>query len=446
LLVLISRLFFIDAGYGSEEDAWGYAVNALLMAKTHVYGYARTPGHPVLEFIYAELPIKEAWLFNVFTALLSSMAVGFFYQICKKLKTDAFAGALMLAFTPVFYIHSSNAMDYNWALSFILAAFYFILKRKKNTSACMIALAVGCRITSGAVLLPFSIYLYFQKKNNMEVVRYVVLTLILCLLVFSPVILRYGSSFFGYVNQFGYPPVLKSLYKASFGVWGTAGFLLTAVLLLWSLTNFFNHNYQRQYKHVLWVCLLTVLLFSLTYAYEPHKSAYLMPVVPFVLLLILILIENKKWIYACTGALISSCFFMGINLADENRSAKPSDWAFVTTINNQKVSFDFLKGSVQDDYEKRKARMNYVNEVVSASLALPDKNIVVCGYWLNTVLMQHHGREKENLYYLHYVDEKLLQDFQSKGFGIYIIPGQEKFNDQCFNSTFTQRYAKPLFP
>ncbi len=446
LVVFASRLFFIDGGFGVEEDAWGFGLNALLMAKTGVYEYARIPGHPVLEYVYSFLPVKEAWLFNLCTAIMSTLAVVIFYLICEKLKTDAFAGALLLAFTPVFYVNSSNAMDYNWALCFMLAAFYFMIRHKKNTSALMIALAVGSRITSGAILLPLSIYLYMmEKKNPLKVLRYIVTTLLLCLLVFSPVIMRYGKEFFGYVNQFGYPPIIKSLFKASIGVWGILGLIMVVFLFVKAFKNYSNNNFERKYKPALLVSLSTIVLFFLSYAYEPHKAAYLICIVPFVILFILMLTENKKLVYAMLASFIISCFFAGINLADDNRSSTPSKLSYVATINKQKVAFDLLRGNVTDDYDKRLVRMNYVSEVITKAVMLPGKNVIICGYWLNNVLMQQRGQEKKDLLYLHYIDEKLMHDLKAKGFAIYIIPGQQIFNDQCYKGNFTERYAMPLF-
>lgn len=445
-LVFASRLFFINTGFGVEEDAWGYGLNALLMAKTGIYEYSRLPGHPVLEYIYCFLPLKEAWLFNLCTAGMSTLAVVIFYLICKKLKTDAFAGALLLTFTPVFYVNSSNAMDYNWALCFMLAAFYFMIRHKKNTSALMIALAVGSRITSGGILLPLSIYLYMmEKKDPVKVIRYVATTLLLCLLVFSPVIIRYGMSFLGYVNQFGYPPLIKSLFKASIGVWGLLGLIMVVFLFVKAFKNYSDNNYERKYKPALLVCLSTIGLFFLSYAYEPHKAAYLICIVPFVILFIIMLTENKKLVYAMLSAFIISCFFIGINLADDNRSSPPSKLAYVTTINKQKVAFDLLRGNVTDDYDKRLVRMNYVSDVIAKAVTLPGKNVIICGYWLNNVLMQQQGHEKQDLMYLHYIDEKLMQDLKAKNFTIYIIPGQQIFNDQCYKGNFTDLNTKPLF-
>jgi hypothetical protein len=71
LVVLISRLPFLDAGYGVEEDSWGIAVAAY---HTNLYGVmeaSRLPGHPVNEFIYSVFWGYGPWLFNFFSALCS---------------------------------------------------------------------------------------------------------------------------------------------------------------------------------------------------------------------------------------------------------------------------------------------------------------------------------------------------------------------------------------
>ena len=68
LLVLLSRLPFLNAGYGVEEDSWGIAVAAY---HTQLYGImeaSRLPGHPVNEFIYSIFWGYGPWLFNFFSA------------------------------------------------------------------------------------------------------------------------------------------------------------------------------------------------------------------------------------------------------------------------------------------------------------------------------------------------------------------------------------------
>ena len=53
IIVIVSRVFFLDAGYGSEEDAWGVALTAKHIAQSGEYEASRLPGHPLQELFYA---------------------------------------------------------------------------------------------------------------------------------------------------------------------------------------------------------------------------------------------------------------------------------------------------------------------------------------------------------------------------------------------------------
>lgn len=444
LIVLSSRLIFVDAGFGSEEDAWGYAVNAQLMAQSHTYEYARMPGHPVVEYMYSWLPVKEAWVFNICTALLSTIAVIFFFLILDRYRLQAVIGSLMLAFTPAFYIHSSDAMDYNWSLCFLLGSFYFLGKRWVLLSALFLALATGCRITAAVAIIPFMYYLFLASENRKNIFQFVLLTVILIFLIYAPAIKHYGFSFFNYVNQFGYPPLIKSLYKASFGVWGTTGLLATGIAIIFSAKELFKKTYSSAYRPLISSIILLVFLFVLLYFYEPHKSGYLIPVIPFVIVFILLFVKNvihQTWICAM---LIVGCFFAGINLADKNRSANPSDFAIIKTIHHQKVAFDLLNGSVTDDYKKRWARINYTYKVIDAVNRLERKSIIISGYWLNNILIQQQGRENDFTQYVYYLDMEQMSKYISEGYKIYYVEGQDKFNDLCFKGKFTNALAQQV--
>jgi hypothetical protein len=85
LLVLLSRLPFLNAGYGVEEDSWGIAVAAY---HTQLYGVmeaSRLPGHPVNELIYSLFWGYGPWLYNFFSAICSVICFILFYLTLKKL-------------------------------------------------------------------------------------------------------------------------------------------------------------------------------------------------------------------------------------------------------------------------------------------------------------------------------------------------------------------------
>ena len=64
-----------------------------------------------------------------------------------------------LAFTPQVYINSSNTTDYVWALAFILGSLYFVLLGRPLMAGILLGLAIGSRITSGAMLLRLGVLL-----------------------------------------------------------------------------------------------------------------------------------------------------------------------------------------------------------------------------------------------------------------------------------------------
>ena len=446
ILVFASRWFFLDAGYGAEEDAWGYAMNALAMDSTHSYQYSRLPGHPVPEYIYYLLPVRHSFVFNLCTALLSTIAVLLFYLICNKYKLNATAGALMLAFTPVFYIQSTNAMDYNWSLCFLLASLNFAGRRKIFLVAFMLALATGCRITAILFILPLCIYLYKADKSWKHIRQLLFLTPILSTLCYLPLILKYQLKFLTYVNQFGYPSVLKTIYKASFGVWGTLGFIVIVIAFGYALQNIIIGNQSRKYKPILLCAASTIIIYTLLFFYEPHKSAYLIPIIPFVFIIILIALQDKVWPVVITASLATSCFFAGINLAEPNRSALPGKFALTRKVNNQRICFDPLSGNVVDDYAKRIQRIKYAESVIEKVQHLQGGNAVICGYWVNMISILSIGHLNEQITLLHYADEQELIRLKNANMKIYYIPGQDSFNDVCFKSVFTHKWAKSLFP
>src|SRR6187549_1346654 len=167
-VVLLTRIPFLFAGFGSEEDAWGLILVARNINLSGIYEVSRLPGHPVQEYLLSCIWQLPDWLLNLFTALVSSAGVLFFMLALKKLRLPGlipvYAG-IALAFTPVFYIHSTNIMDYTWALSLVMLAFYLIIKNNYLLAGLIIGIACGFRITAGAMVIPFAIWHYMNHRS-----------------------------------------------------------------------------------------------------------------------------------------------------------------------------------------------------------------------------------------------------------------------------------------
>lgn len=165
-IVFISRLPFLDAGYGNEQDGWRVASAARYIGTTGEYKASRLPGFPIIEFAYSLVWKHGAWMMNLLTALASAIAVGTLSLIAKHYKCkDFILLALTFAFTPIVFINSTVTMDYLWAMMFVMLSWYSAINRKSFSSGFLFGLAIGCRITTIFMMLPFAL-LFLTKINE----------------------------------------------------------------------------------------------------------------------------------------------------------------------------------------------------------------------------------------------------------------------------------------
>jgi len=230
-LVVLSRIPFLSAGYGVDFDAWRVAGAARTIATTHVYTAARFPGNPVHEVVCAMLLPGGYIALNTATALFSGMAAAFFALSVRVLggKDYALAG-LALAFTPVVFISSTTTIDYVWALAFTMGSLYFVLIGRPVLAGLMLGGAIGCRLTSGAMLIPLGIMLAGRERRARlaSLCTFVLGASLVAAVAFAPVVLRYGWGFFRFFEN-GLPTFAEAARRATEGVWGRVGFLALLV-------------------------------------------------------------------------------------------------------------------------------------------------------------------------------------------------------------------------
>ncbi len=447
LMIFLSRLPFIGIGYGSEEDAWGLRLTAEKIYRSGLYEVSRLPGHPFQELLYSQLWQYGPICFNLLTLIISTAGIAFFIFSLKKLNISSYNTAgIALAFTPVIYINSMNAMDYTWAMAFVLIAFYFLISCRMILAGIFLGCAIGCRITSGAMLIPFIYYVFANReKNNIlrELVLVSISTLLIACLLFTPVFFVYGFGFFTYYEHFEIPSFTKNFYKGTLGAWGLIGFVILMFALGASIFTIFKNSKTKDIynKRMLIFSAFVLLLYTIAFCRLPLKSAFLIPLIPFVILIIAMNI-NKEWMAGFAIAMIISGFAAGVNLSDQNRGSAQSGLALIINVSGQQVSIDPLVGPVMADYTKQKRIINFSREVVSKATQLDNKSVIISGWYLNFILsMLKNSSQRQFVYY---INELTIKEYLSKGYNIYYLPDQNKFNDLRFKGAFTNRYAKPF--
>ena len=312
--VLVFRLPFLGPGYGAEPDAWRVAIAAKQIAATGEYSWSRMMGNPLQEIVYSLFWNTGPHVFNFTTACLSVLGALFFALTLKRLcMRDYFIAALSLAYTPIVFINSVNSMDYIWALSFILGSQYFVLRKRPVLAGVLLGCAIGCRVTSGALLLPFALsQIEFKEKriNYREILSLGISTCLVGGLLYYPVYCAYGIGFFGYYDV-TLPTVQKVIWRITHQIFGYGGLIAIGLSILVSIALAYLGSKQTtflektQKKHLIsWI--VAIVLYTIAFLKYPTKSAFLIPAIPFVFLLLGRFLHRKVFRVLCVLIIISS--------------------------------------------------------------------------------------------------------------------------------------------
>ena len=451
LVILLSRLPFLFDGFGAEEDAWALPLVAERIGETGIYEVSRLPGHPVQEITYSMMYDATPVMYNLLTALISTAGLLAFALMLRNFgHSQPLLTTLAVAFTPIVWINSTNDLDYTWAMGFILASGFFISRRFPLMAGLFTGLAIGCRITSGAMLLPYAVLIWYTQSTDTrkrQLLLYLLSALTAAAVCFLPVYIQYGTSFFTYYEHFPIPGFAKNFYKGVLGVWGTPGSIaILAGILLMILQQ--NKSAQtamdiRIRTGLHHASVFVVLLYTISFIRLPLKSAFMIPLVPFMILLFSLLLSRPQ-LRAITVTLFLSGLFFGINLAEANRGSGYSKLALVKNISGQQVAFDPLNGLVLADRSKRKQRTAFAQQVLSTTKNLHEKTYIITGWWLADLLYLTKDHAHGDILYRYYTDEQELKWYKAQGYKIYYLEDQDELNDLRFQKTFTRQYAQPL--
>lgn len=482
LLVLLTRLPFLVPGYGLDFDGW-MVVNAARWMSQHFGEYiaSRLPGYPVQEITTSFFCHGGPLVINSVTALISAALVFFFILILAEMGCrDAVLAGVALAFIPIVYITSVVPMDYLWALMFAMASYYAALRRRPVIAGLLLGLATGCRITTLAMLPAFLLLLIrpvepaeapaadpaaqgwapllgYQFRMALTMAASAVLMAALC---FLPVILRYGRGFFTY-----YPsnePFTAIIKNCTTEVWGfigvvaVAGALLSLAFPAWRRGESTFLTRPTRLHLFVWVSL--ILFYAVEFFNLPLESGYLIPTLPFALLLFAYLLPRKTFRFLCI-ALLFSPFLLTLRGPASMPAPRwmslrmPDQWNLL-----------YLPGPLIDEYQLRWRQHIFFTRmgkfvarlqkptVIVAVWAMPSMDILMedqGGYLLSTPKEElpkpwcweksFRAMDKRGLVQFRcLLNAKQLHTLQQQGYTVYYLPGMDRiaWYQQGFNPIF----------
>jgi hypothetical protein len=419
--VLVTRLPFLDAGYGDIKDAWRVASAARLIGTTHDYWASRFPPHPVHEIASAFLWKGGPLALNLATAVVSSIGIACFALAARRLRYDGWLPATAaLAMTPQVYISSTTTIDYLWALSFMLAALLVALRGRSLAAGVLVGFAIGARITSAAMLLPLSLLFVLCGDRSQRLRHVAVLwasAIVIGLLWFVPAIERYGADALTFAEIADYRPY-DVVRRATLETWGVLGFvgLVAAALyaVFWRRRGEQGRGPSR--LALVWLCGLVV--YTIAFLRLPHLPAYLIPAIPFALLLLHELVPKTAFTLACAAIVVAP--FLGVGRSGPEQ------------------------GAILLDRARRTELRDAADRFVADGNALDGDNVVVAGHWYAPVYVYVLERPDASTRYAYLLTAREAARARANGKALYYLPGARELNLERHRVDLIRYGARPL--
>jgi hypothetical protein len=300
LVIALAYLPFIFFGYGSDPDTGNVLISVRSLLQDHAYAMSRVPGHVPHEVGSALLSLLGgSVLSNAGSVAMALVACYSFIRICRTLEIPHRKLLLLLfAFQPVLWVHATYTIDSAWALGFLLAGFCLFLEGKRAWGSIVWGFAIGTRLPFILIVAAFVLWFFLQKEISLrETFSYGLIILAVSVVLFIPPFLSTGADFSflivfteslkfdlaGWVGRFGY----KNIY-----FWGLQTVVALVLISPWIIRGIKKQRsaFKSTFVLSLLVCLATELLFM----YMPTKRPFLLPMLPFVLIVLGIALADHR--------------------------------------------------------------------------------------------------------------------------------------------------------
>ncbi|MFN0156875.1 MAG: hypothetical protein ACKVRP_02245 [Bacteroidota bacterium] len=302
LLVVITRLPFIWNGYGSDADAWRVADTTKRLWSEGEYTPSRLPGYPLHEFISAPfVALGGAPLSNASTIAATLLLVVVWSRFVAGTARFPMFAVLALAFAPLLWKSSVMTMDYVWSLLCIVLALHNAHKGKAILAGLFLGLATGFRPTNIVAVVPIVVMLYSTTRSARSVALMIAVAGMTCVATFLPLLTKYGLSDWIAETRFQMGDIQLAFTERVllFGYRGVYAFGPLAAIatgfIVFRKRKTLCFMLQRSAPLLLVACTGLGTYAALFLAF-PLEREYLLPALPFLILLIDTLASRNQFI------------------------------------------------------------------------------------------------------------------------------------------------------
>jgi len=349
----------------------------------------------------------------------------------------------------------------------------------------LLGLAIGSRITSAVFALPLAIMAYVPGPSPLaRKLRGPLLVVMLATLVgalcFLPAYRTDGLGFLGYYEHAGghsrgvayflsglmhlFPlPIAPLLVagQATVGVWGMLGSVALVVALLAAgvraARGMLAHEAQPEraensaalprvpalYVASWWVAVVLVVWL---YLRLPDDEGYLVPMVPFTILIIATWLSPRAFRLLCV-ALLAAPFVLGVDSVPPKKGIAPltrSSLATRFTLGGRgRFVLDPARGPLRMDLDKRAAAARAVAAARVTWTALPRRSVVIAG-----VLAFGLGDQEPERSHPHRTEDILAESdvraLIAQGVPVFYLPGAPERTERFFGYSLDSAGARPM--
>jgi hypothetical protein len=330
LLALILYVPLLFLGYGSDYDSYNVLWTGQHFAQTFDYVPSRVPGFLVYETLTFFInSLGGAFLTNLTSMGMALLVLYVFMRLCRQYEVPHYQLlTLILMVQPYFWVNATCTMDYFFAIGFIFLGILQVLRGKYFTAGVAFALGVGSRLTVSLIAAVIILWFFFSlPQKRWQIVQTAIVGAIFGLSFYLPSadFAEWHTTFLSASvgGQEYWTPYLRLgrfVYKNIY-FWSP----LVFAILIWGALRLMGKVKNRtlpNHSGLPLACLAVIVVMDAFYLYIPTEPSYLLPTLPFWLILCGYAFESKPRVLTWMLGLTLIFNFVNFNIARPNVADK----------------------------------------------------------------------------------------------------------------------------
>jgi hypothetical protein len=315
--VAILYLPFIFFGPGSDADSLRVLNSGATLLWHHRYVASRPPGSFPYEALTGILyPFGGTVATNLATVAMSIALLASFLKVCEHFEVPhrLLLGAT-IAIHPIYWASSTSTIDFIWALGCFFIGFNLLLKTRRAAAAAMLGLAVGIRLSSVLLVAPLLVWELAKKPRDFRVWLTATAATAIGMACYIPAFLHAGNSMSFltyYAGDWSVAEYIGRFIYKNIYFWGLPAAVFFIVISPMMVRGLLRAD--RKYSGLIIFSATIMIALEALFLKLPVQRAYLLPMLPFVLILFAIAFRDRRMLIAMV-MLIFSFDLVNLNLA-----------------------------------------------------------------------------------------------------------------------------------